>query len=54
MCFLGARLVKSITGLGGDRSIFSFDDSYADDLDRPTLSLSFRTVSGALRREFRS
>ncbi|HBK05674.1 MAG TPA: kinase [Acetobacteraceae bacterium] len=52
--FLGDRLVGSISSLGGDRSVFSFDDSYADDPVRPALSLSFRNDRGELRRDQRS
>lgn len=48
---LGGRRVGVITPLGGDRSIFSFDDDYADDPDRPTLSLSFKGEHGGLLRD---
>lgn len=51
---LGERAVGSITGLGGDRSIFTFDDDYADDLRRPTLSLSFKSATGHLIRDHNS
>ena len=37
--FLADRKVGTINGLGGDRTVFTFDDAYADDPNRPTLSL---------------
>lgn len=51
---LGERAVGSITGLGGDRSIFTFDDDYAADPQRPTVSLSFKSATGHLIEEPRS
>lgn len=48
---LNDRRIGIITALGGDRSIFSFDDAYADDPSRPTLSLSFKGELGGLLRE---
>jgi serine/threonine-protein kinase HipA len=48
---LNDRRIGMITALGGDRSIFSFDDAYADDPDRPTLSLSFKGEHGGLLRD---
>lgn len=48
---LNDRRIGMITGLGGDRSIFSFDDAYADDPNRPTLSLSFKGEHGGLLRD---
>lgn len=50
---LNDRRVGMITALGGDKSIFSFDDEYADDPDRPTLSLSFKGERGGLMRDHR-
>lgn len=50
---LNDRRVGLITALGGDQSIFSFDDGYADDPDRPTLSLSFKGERGGLLRDHR-
>jgi serine/threonine-protein kinase HipA len=49
--FLGDRKVGAITGLGGDRTIFTFDDAYADDPVRPTMSLSFKDAMGDLIRD---
>lgn len=48
---LNDRRVGTITALGGDQSIFSFDETYADDPRRPTLSLSFKGESGGLLRD---
>jgi serine/threonine-protein kinase HipA len=46
---LGDRPVGTITNLDSDHNVFTFDSAYADDNDRPTLSLSFydaeRTLS---------
>ncbi|WP_292223156.1 HipA domain-containing protein [Brevundimonas sp.] len=50
---LNDRKVGVISALGGDQSIFSFDDAYADDPDRPTLSLSFKGEQGGLLRDHR-
>jgi serine/threonine-protein kinase HipA len=51
--YLRERKVGAITSLGGDRSIFTFDDAYADDPARPTLSLSFKDALGDLIRNQR-
>jgi serine/threonine-protein kinase HipA len=45
---LGERRVGELTDLGGDRTIFTFDEAYADDPARPTLSLSFKSDAGLL------
>jgi serine/threonine-protein kinase HipA len=50
---LNDQKVGVISALGGDQSIFSFDDAYADDPDRPTLSLSFKGEQGGLLRDHR-
>lgn len=39
--WLGQTLVGSITELPNDRNIFVFDETYAENPDRPVLSLSF-------------
>ncbi len=52
--WIGERRVGAITALGGDRSIFTFDNDYADDAQRPTLSLSFKSAAGGLIRDYRS
>lgn len=52
--WLADRRVGAITYLGGDRSIFAFDDAYAEDPDRPTLSLAFKSATGGLLRDVRA
>ncbi|HLB42212.1 MAG TPA: HipA domain-containing protein [Gammaproteobacteria bacterium] len=42
------RLVGVINRLAGDRHIFSFEQDYIDDPDRPTLSLSFKGRANGL------
>ncbi len=51
---LNDRRVGTITALGGDQSIFSFEDAYAEDLQRPTLSLSFKGERGGLLRDHKT
>ena len=45
---LHERRIGTITALEGDRSIFSFDEAYAQDPERDTLSLSFKGRYGDL------
>lgn len=45
---LHGRQIGTITRLAGDRQLFSFDQAYIDDPQRPTLSLSFKGRSGGL------
>ena len=40
--------VATITNLGADRTILSFQDAYEADPARPTLSLSFKDALGQL------
>lgn len=42
------RKVGIINRLAGDRHIFSFEQDYIDDPERPTLSLSFKGQTGGL------
>jgi serine/threonine-protein kinase HipA len=51
---LGERRVGALTNLGGDRNIFIFDEDYAADPQRPTLSLGFKAASGDLIVEQRA
>ncbi len=44
--------IGAITYLGGDRSIFSFEESYIDNPSRPTLGLSFKSDGGELITDF--
>ena len=48
---LGGKRVGEIASLGGERSVFTFDDAYADDSQRPMLSLSFKSATGELLRD---
>lgn len=50
---LHGQHIGTIARLNGDRTIFSFEQSYIDDTERPTLSLSFRAQSGGLITEHR-
>lgn len=45
---LHEKAVGTLTLLPGDRTLFVFDPSYAEDPNRPTLSLSFKSQSGEL------
>jgi serine/threonine-protein kinase HipA len=45
---LHGRQIGVITRLAGDRQIFAFEQDYIDDPQRPTLSLSFKGVTGGL------
>lgn len=46
--FLDDHRVGTIAQLDGDRSIFTFDDAYLGNEDRPTLSLAYRDEYGAI------
>ena len=45
---LDGRRVGIINRLGGDRYLFAFEQDYIDDVDRPTLSLSFKGQADGL------
>jgi serine/threonine-protein kinase HipA len=45
---LNDRTIGSLALLGGDRNLFSFNDTYIEDLGRETLSLSFKDQFGDL------
>lgn len=45
---LHGRRIGIINRLAGDRHLFSFEQEYVDDPNRPTLSLSFKGQSGGL------
>lgn len=47
------RSIGSLTLLQGDRTIFSFNNDYVADPERPTLSLSFRDDLGGLLTNFK-
>ena len=42
------RRIGIINRLAGDRHMFAFDQNYVDDLNRPTLSLSYKGQAGGL------
>lgn len=43
-----------LTRVGGDRTLFAFNDSYIEDQARPVLGLGFKDTFGELITEFRS
>ncbi|MGA2592974.1 MAG: HipA domain-containing protein [Bryobacteraceae bacterium] len=45
---LHGRQIGIVNRLAGDRHLFSFEQEYVDDPNRPTLSLSFKGQSGGL------
>jgi serine/threonine-protein kinase HipA len=45
---LHGRRIGVINRVGGDRHLFSFEQDYIDDANRPTLSLSFKGQTGGL------
>ena len=47
--FLYDQPIATLTHLPGDKNLLSFNQEYIDDPQRPTLSLSFKDVSGDLR-----
>jgi serine/threonine-protein kinase HipA len=50
---LNETLVGTLTLLPNDQSLFAFDDSYVENQSRPTLGLSFKTVTGQLRTKLK-
>lgn len=52
--FLHEHRIGTIARLNGDRSIFSFDESYLADDARPTLSLGFKDEFGAILNQPRA
>jgi serine/threonine-protein kinase HipA len=45
---LHGQSIGTLTLLAGDRNLFAFNDGYISDLERPTLSLSFKALMGEL------
>jgi serine/threonine-protein kinase HipA len=45
---LYGETIGTITRLPGDRNLFAFEQSYIDNVERPTLSLSFKSAFGEL------
>ena len=52
--FLGETRVGTIARLDGDASIFTFDEVYLADQERPTQSLAYKDVNGDIIAEPRS
>jgi serine/threonine-protein kinase HipA len=50
---LYGETIGTLTHLQGDRTIFTFNDDYFEDFDRPTLSLSFKDNLGGLITKIR-
>ncbi len=40
--------IGTLVRLGDDKNILAFNEIYINDTDRPTLSLSFKDISGGL------
>ncbi len=49
---LYGQAIGTLTRVAGDRSLFSFNEDYIENPDRPTLGLFFKDEFGALRTEF--
>ena len=52
--FLGKKRVGTIARLDGDASIFTFDEVYLSDQERPTLSLAYKDANGEIIADTRS
>ncbi len=50
---LGGEPIGTLTHVGGDRTLFAFNDSYIENTDRPVLSLGFKDELGELITDFR-
>lgn len=49
---LYGKSIGTLTHVGGDRTIFAFNEAYIDNPDRPTLGLAFKDEFGALLTDF--
>lgn len=45
--------IGTLTNVGGDRTLFAFNNDYVADEDRPTLGLSFKDQFGVLIEDYR-
>ena len=45
--------IGTLTHVGGDRTLFAFNESYIEDEQRPVLGLGFKDSLGELITEFR-
>ena len=50
---LNGEPIGTLTRVGADRTLFSFNDAYAANEQRPTLGLGFKDETGGLITEFR-
>jgi len=50
---LHGQPIGTLTNVGGDRTIFAFNEDYVEAEDRPTLGLGFKDEFGQLLTEFR-
>lgn len=50
---LHGQPIGTLTNVGGDRTIFTFNENYVEAEDRPTLGLGFKDEFGQLLTEFR-
>ena len=50
---LHGKAIGTLTNVGGDRTLFAFNEDYIDDDDRPVLGLSFKDRLGELITDFR-
>ena len=46
--------IATLTHVGGDRTLFAFNDGYIDNADRPVLGLGFKDAFGELITEFKT
>jgi len=51
--FLYDKIIGTITHLAGERYLFAWEDTYINDFNRPTLSLSFKNYLGELITDFK-
>lgn len=51
---LYGQLIGTLTRFPGDRVLFAFTEAYVADQNRPTLSLSFKDISGGLITDIRA
>lgn len=45
--------IGTLTHVGGERTLFAFNETYINNPDRPTLSLSFKDTFGQLLTDFK-
>ena len=50
---LSGEPIATITHVGNDRTLFAFNEAYANDETRPVLSLGFKDALGGLITQFK-